>query len=144
MANSFFRVTPFWLGPLHFSASPGSGHDGLPNSGANTHTAAEVQQNFAVIFAARHGIVNPRRIDEDITETVAKIRDTLTPSRPEQIKQAVEGSLKRLKVETIDLLYQHRVDPNIPIEWKRRRTTVLAIKRMTFTAMHVKVNSPLV
>jgi aryl-alcohol dehydrogenase-like predicted oxidoreductase len=37
-------------------------------------------------------------------------------SRPEHIKQAVEGSLKRLKVETIDLLYQHRVDPNVPIE----------------------------
>jgi aryl-alcohol dehydrogenase-like predicted oxidoreductase len=37
-------------------------------------------------------------------------------SRPEQIKKAVEGSLKRLKVETVDLLYQHRVDPNVPIE----------------------------
>jgi aryl-alcohol dehydrogenase-like predicted oxidoreductase len=37
-------------------------------------------------------------------------------SRPERIKQAVEGSLKRLKVDTIDLLYQHRVDPNVPIE----------------------------
>jgi aryl-alcohol dehydrogenase-like predicted oxidoreductase len=37
-------------------------------------------------------------------------------SRPEHIKTAVEGSLKRLKVETIDLLYQHRVDPNVPIE----------------------------
>jgi aryl-alcohol dehydrogenase-like predicted oxidoreductase len=37
-------------------------------------------------------------------------------SRQEHIKQAVEGSLKRLKVETIDLLYQHRVDPNVPIE----------------------------
>jgi aryl-alcohol dehydrogenase-like predicted oxidoreductase len=37
-------------------------------------------------------------------------------SRPEHIKQAVEGSLKRLKVETIDLLYQHRVDPSVPIE----------------------------
>jgi aryl-alcohol dehydrogenase-like predicted oxidoreductase len=37
-------------------------------------------------------------------------------SRPEHIKQAVEGSLTRLKVETIDLLYQHRVDPNVPIE----------------------------
>ncbi len=36
-------------------------------------------------------------------------------SRPEHIKQAVEGSLKRLKVDTIDLLYQHRVDPNVPI-----------------------------
>jgi aryl-alcohol dehydrogenase-like predicted oxidoreductase len=37
-------------------------------------------------------------------------------SRPAHIRQAVEGSLKRLKVETIDLLYQHRVDPNVPIE----------------------------
>jgi aryl-alcohol dehydrogenase-like predicted oxidoreductase len=37
-------------------------------------------------------------------------------SRPEHILQAVEGSLKRLKVETIDLLYQHRVDPDVPIE----------------------------
>jgi aryl-alcohol dehydrogenase-like predicted oxidoreductase len=37
-------------------------------------------------------------------------------SRPEQIKGAVEGSLKRLRVESIDLLYQHRVDPNVPIE----------------------------
>jgi len=37
-------------------------------------------------------------------------------SRPEHIKQAVEGSLKRLRIEVIDLLYQHRVDPNVPIE----------------------------
>jgi len=37
-------------------------------------------------------------------------------SQPEHIKQAVEGSIKRLKLETIDLLYQHRVDPNVPIE----------------------------
>ncbi len=37
-------------------------------------------------------------------------------SQPAHIKQAVEGSLKRLKVESIDLLYQHRVDPNTPIE----------------------------
>src|SRR3954451_1102447 len=37
-------------------------------------------------------------------------------SRPEHIKRAVEGSLKRLRVETIDLFYQHRVDPNVPIE----------------------------
>lgn len=37
-------------------------------------------------------------------------------SRPERIRKAVEGSLKRLGVETIDLLYQHRVDPNVPIE----------------------------
>ena len=37
-------------------------------------------------------------------------------SRPEQIKRAVEGSLKRLRMESIDLRYQHRVDPNVPLE----------------------------
>src|SRR5258706_5934903 len=37
-------------------------------------------------------------------------------SRPEHIKQAAEGSLKRLKVDTIDLFYQHRVDPDVQIE----------------------------
>src|SRR5450755_2114411 len=37
-------------------------------------------------------------------------------SRPEHIKQAAEGSLKRLKTDVIDLFYQHRVDPNVPIE----------------------------
>src|ERR1700746_864851 len=37
-------------------------------------------------------------------------------SRPEHIKQAVEGSLKRLRTDVIDLYYQHRVDPNVPIE----------------------------
>ena len=37
-------------------------------------------------------------------------------SRPEHIREAVEGSLKRLRVDVIDLLYQHRVDPDVPIE----------------------------
>ncbi|MBB5326123.1 aryl-alcohol dehydrogenase-like predicted oxidoreductase [Anoxybacillus tepidamans] len=37
-------------------------------------------------------------------------------SKPETIRRSVEGSLKRLRVETIDLYYQHRVDPNVPIE----------------------------
>jgi len=37
-------------------------------------------------------------------------------SRPEHIKEVAEASLKRLKVEAIDLFYQHRVDPNVPIE----------------------------
>src|SRR5213083_2701059 len=35
-------------------------------------------------------------------------------SRPETIKQSVERSLERLRTDTIDLLYQHRVDPNVP------------------------------
>ena len=43
-------------------------------------------------------------------------RWTLLDSRPDHIKQVVEASLKRLKVDAIDLLYQHRVDPDVPIE----------------------------
>jgi aryl-alcohol dehydrogenase-like predicted oxidoreductase len=41
---------------------------------------------------------------------------TRTNSHPDHIKQVVESSLKRLRTDTIDLLYQHRVDPNTPIE----------------------------
>jgi len=37
-------------------------------------------------------------------------------SRPEHIKEVAEASLKRLRVDTLDLFYQHRVDPNVPIE----------------------------
>jgi len=43
-------------------------------------------------------------------------KQTGLDSRPEQVRRTTEGSLKRLGVERIDLLYQHRVDPNVPIE----------------------------
>lgn len=42
--------------------------------------------------------------------------ERVVDSNPETIKKSVEGSLKRLKVDVIDLYYQHRVDPNVPIE----------------------------
>ena len=45
-----------------------------------------------------------------------EVRWTLLDSRPEHIRRVVEGSLKRLRVEVIDLYYQHRVDPAVPIE----------------------------
>ena len=44
------------------------------------------------------------------------VRNVGVDSRPETVKQSVEGSLKRLQVEAIDLFYQHRVDPDVPIE----------------------------
>jgi len=50
------------------------------------------------------------------SETEVNARWNALNSRPEHIKQVVEGSLSRLKVEAIDLYYQHRVDPNVPIE----------------------------
>jgi aryl-alcohol dehydrogenase-like predicted oxidoreductase len=48
--------------------------------------------------------------------TPGETRWSTLNSRPEHIKQAAEGSLKRLRVDAIDLLYQHRVDPEVPIE----------------------------
>ncbi len=70
------------------------------------------------------------RNEELVGEALAPVRDQVViatkfghdfdngglNSRPEYIKRMVEGSLKRLRVETIDLLYQHRVDPDVPIE----------------------------
>src|ERR1700761_5559479 len=43
-------------------------------------------------------------------------RQTGTDSRPEHIREAVDGSLRRLGTDRIDLLYQHRVDPRVPVE----------------------------
>jgi aryl-alcohol dehydrogenase-like predicted oxidoreductase len=52
----------------------------------------------------------------------------LLSSRPELVKRATEGSLARLGVEAIDLLYQHRVDPDVPIEEVHtRRTTAWGV-----------------
>ena len=60
-----------------------------------------------VVIATKFGWA-PGSADED--------RWSRLNSRPEHIKQAVEGSLKRLRVDAIDLYYQHRVDPEVPIE----------------------------
>ncbi len=78
-------------------------------------------------------IYGPYTNEELVGEAVASFRDKIviatkfgfnivdgkqsgTDSRPATIRKAVEGSLKRLKTDYIDLLYQHRVDPNVPIE----------------------------
>ena len=62
----------------------------------------------------REEVVIATKFGFDIDPEARSIRGV--NSRPDHIRQAVEGSLKRLGVETIDLLYQHRVDPNVPIE----------------------------
>ncbi|KQQ75679.1 aldehyde oxidase [Xanthomonas sp. Leaf131] len=49
-------------------------------------------------------------------DPVTRARSGGTNSRPEQIKTVAEASLKRLRTDRIDLFYQHRVDPNVPIE----------------------------
>jgi aryl-alcohol dehydrogenase-like predicted oxidoreductase len=60
-----------------------------------------------VVIATKFGW----RIDPKVERGLAGL-----DSRPEHIKQVAEGSLKRLKVDVIDLFYQHRVDPEVPIE----------------------------
>src|SRR5438093_556495 len=57
-----------------------------------------------VVIATKFGI----KIDSSGQQVVE--------SRPDQIRESVEGSLKRLRTDVIDLYYQHRVDPNVPIE----------------------------
>jgi len=56
-----------------------------------------------VVIATKFGIMR---------ENGQQVQD----SRPERITQSVEGSLQRLRTDVVDLYYQHRVDPNVPIE----------------------------
>ena len=62
-----------------------------------------------VVIATKFGF--DTRIDPRSTKGAPVLN-----SRPEHIKQVAEASLKRLKIDAIDLLYQHRVDPDVPIE----------------------------
>ncbi|PKN87840.1 MAG: aldo/keto reductase [Chloroflexi bacterium HGW-Chloroflexi-8] len=50
------------------------------------------------------------------SDSSGRLNPTVLNSQPKHIQHTVEGSLKRLRTETIDLYYQHRVDPNVPIE----------------------------
>jgi aryl-alcohol dehydrogenase-like predicted oxidoreductase len=76
-------------------------------------------------------VYGPYKNEEVVGEALESLRDQVViatkfgfdiegggamDSRPERIRQAVEGSLKRLRTDHIDLLYQHRVDPNVPME----------------------------
>jgi aryl-alcohol dehydrogenase-like predicted oxidoreductase len=58
------------------------------------------------------GVVTATKFGHDLSQS----RSSGLDSHPERIRQAAEGSLKRLRVEAIDLFYQHRVDPGVPIE----------------------------
>lgn len=104
--------------------------------------AVEKRQGISLIRAAfDHGVTffdtaevyGPFTNEELVGEALAPIRDQVViatkfgfkfadgkqaglDSRPQHIKEAVEASLKRLQTDVIDLLYQHRVDPNVPIE----------------------------
>lgn len=63
----------------------------------------------------RGKVVIATKFGWDIDQTTG-VASGAVNSRPEQIRKSVEGSLKRLRVDCIDLLYQHRVDPDVPME----------------------------
>jgi aryl-alcohol dehydrogenase-like predicted oxidoreductase len=82
-------------------------------NGANEELVSKVLvENRAKIFIATKFGFRVRNHPED----AAAGEETYIDGSPEYIQQAVEGSLRRLKIETIDLYYAHRVDPTTPIE----------------------------
>src|SRR6266700_6223176 len=113
---------------------------GCMNMSSGYNTPADKNQGIAVIRAAvEHGVTffdtaeiyGPLINEELVGEALAPFRDQVIiaskfgfdlaaypglNSRPEHIKQVAEASLKRLRTDRIDLFYQHRVDPDVPIE----------------------------
>jgi aryl-alcohol dehydrogenase-like predicted oxidoreductase len=132
LGNSKLEVSAIGLGCMGMSFSYGPPKDKTEMT-ALLHAAVE----RGVTFFDTAEVYGPFTNEELVGEALAPFRKQLViatkfgfdlsgkdnrpgaaglNSRPEHIRQTVEGSLKRLKIATIDLLYQHRVDPNVPIE----------------------------
>ena len=107
-----------------------------PNPGDRSQMASLLRAavDLGVTFFDTAEVYGPFDNEELVGEALAPVRDQVViatkfgfafdadgrqtglSSRPEHIRQAVEGSLRRLGTEFIDLLYQHRVDPQVPVE----------------------------
>jgi aryl-alcohol dehydrogenase-like predicted oxidoreductase len=131
LGNSSLEVSALGLGCMGMSWSYGPPKD-MKEMTALLHAAVD----RGVTFFDTAEVYGPLTNEELVGDALAPFRGRVTiatkfgweaspgdgnrwsalNSRPEHIKQAVEGSLQRLKVDVIDLLYQHRVDPNVPIE----------------------------
>jgi len=131
LGNSNLEVSAIGLGGMGMSFSYGP-----PADQQEMISLIRSAVDRGVTFFDTAEVYGPFTNEELVGEALAPVRDQVViatkfgfkpaskeearwselDSRPEHIKQAVEGSLKRLKVETIDLLYQHRVDPSVPIE----------------------------
>src|SRR3954451_19537144 len=129
--NSSLEVSALGLGCMGMSQSYGPAPD-RQNLIAFLHAAVE----RGVTFFDTAQVYGPFHNEELVGEALAPFKGQVViatkfgfdfgpdgngtsqglNSRPEYIKQSVEGSLKRLRVEAIDLFYQHRVDPDVPIE----------------------------
>ncbi len=123
------EVSAIGLGAMGMSMSYG------PNPGDRDDMIGVLRYAVekGVTFLDTAEVYGPYGNEELVGDAIAPIRDQVVvatkfgwnivegrtqgvDSRPEQIRRVAEGSLKRLKVEAIDLFYQHRVDPNVPIE----------------------------
>ena len=132
LGNSDLEVSALGLGCMGMSQSYGPAPD-KPELIALIRAAVE----RGVTFFDTAQVYGPFTNEELLGEALAPFRDQIViatkfghdfgpsgtelglnrqNSRPEYIKQVVEGSLKRLRVETIGLFYQHRVDPDVPME----------------------------
>lgn len=128
LGNSGLEVSALGLGCMGMSFGYGAASDKKEmialirkavESGVNFFDTAEVYgpyTNEELVGEALAPLRNEVVIATKFGFSYEDGKSTGLNSRPEHIRQAVEGSLKRLNIETIDLLYQHRVDPNVPIE----------------------------
>src|SRR5271165_2218027 len=131
LGNSNLEVSAIGLGCMGMSYGYGPAHD-TKEMISVIRSAVE----HGVTFFDTAEIYGPFTNEELVGEALAPFREQLViatkfgfkpsptdpskwtelESRPEHIKQVAEASLKRLKTDVIDLFYQHRVDPNVPIE----------------------------
>jgi aryl-alcohol dehydrogenase-like predicted oxidoreductase len=128
MLGQGLEVSALGLGCMGISQSFGPSPE-RPEMVAFLRQAVEA----GVTFFDTAEVYGPFQNEEIVGEALAPIRDQVViatkfgfdiqdgksvgvDSRPEHIREAVDGSLGRLGIETIDLLYQHRVDPDVPIE----------------------------
>jgi aryl-alcohol dehydrogenase-like predicted oxidoreductase len=132
LGKSGLEVSAIGLGAMGMSFSYGPAKDkkemiavlrAAVDRGMTFFDTAEVYGPFTneelvgeALGAVRDQVVIATKFGFDLSGSDHRPGAAGVNSQPEHIKKAVEGSLKRLRIETIDLLYQHRVDPNVPIE----------------------------